>query len=140
MAKRYSITISLRPPYSESCRSTIEVANGSNGLALFDACPSRATSDGLPGPDGQALDKAPGRKPRNEARPFSRGAALWAFERRLIAQVRDVHGASPGAASCVKTLPALGGVGKVRAAWLVMRMAVAGVAGLDQARPNGCWR
>jgi len=107
---------------------------------LFDACPSRATSDGLAGPDGQALDKAPGRKPRNEARPFSLGAALWAFERRLIAQVRDVHGGAPGAASWVKPLPAVGGVGEVRAARLVMRMPVAGAAGLDQACPNGCWR
>jgi hypothetical protein len=94
--------------------------NGILGLALFDACPSRATSDGLPGPDGQALDKAPGRKPRNEARLFSRGSALWAFERRPIAQVRDVRGAAPGAACCVKALPALGCAGEVRAARLVM--------------------
>ena len=69
---------------------------------------------------GQALDKARGRKPRNEARPFSRGVALWAFERRPIAQVRDVRGAAPGAACCVKALPALGCAGEVRAARLVM--------------------
>ena len=86
------------------------------GLALFDACPSRARRDGLPGPDGQALDKAPGRKPRNEARPFSRRAALWAFERRPIAQVRDEHGAARGAACCVKPLRAFGGMGDVPAA------------------------
>ncbi|WP_345791770.1 ATP-binding protein [Thauera sp. JM12B12] len=86
------------------------------GLALFDACPSRARRDGLPGPDGQALDKAPGRKPRNEARPFSRRAALWAFECRPIAQVRDEHGAAPGAACCVKPLRAFGGMGDVPAA------------------------
>ena len=116
------------------------MTNDSNGLALFDACPSRAMRDGLPGPDGQALDKAPGRKPRNEARPFSRGAALWAFERRPIAQVRDEHGAAPGAACCVKPLRAFGGMGDVRAARLMTRMPVAGAAGLDQARPNGCWR
>lgn len=69
---------------------------------------------------GQALDKARGRKPRNEARLFSRGSALWAFERRPIAQVRDVRGAAPGAACCVKALPALGCAGEVRAARLVM--------------------
>ena len=69
---------------------------------------------------GQALDKARGRKPRDEARPFSRGVALWAFERRPIAQVRDVRGAAPGAACCVKALPALGCAGEVRAARLVM--------------------
>lgn len=69
---------------------------------------------------GQALDKARGRKPRNEARPFSRGVALWAFERRPIVQVRDVRGAAPGAACCVKALPALGCAGEVRAARLVM--------------------
>ena len=69
---------------------------------------------------GQALDKARGRKPRNEARPFNRGSALWAFERRPIAQVRDVRGAAPGAACCVKALPALGCAGEVRAARLVM--------------------
>lgn len=89
---------------------------------------------------GQALDKARGRKPRNEARPFSRGAALWAFERRPIAQVRDEHGAAPGAACCVKPLRAFGGMGDVPAARLMTRMPVAGAAGLDQARPNGCWR
>ena len=86
------------------------------------------------------MDKARGRKPRNEARPISRGSALWAFERRPIAQVRDVHGAAPGAATCVKPLPGLGGLGEVRAARLVMRMAVADAAGLDQVRRNGCWR
>ena len=111
-----------------------------SGLALFDACPSRAMRDGLPGPDGQALDKAPGRKPRNEAKPFSWGAALWAFERRPIAQVRDEHGAAPGAACCVKPLRAFGGMGDVPAARLMTRMPVAGAGGLDQARPNGCWR
>lgn len=89
---------------------------------------------------GQALDKARGRKPRNEARPFNRGAALWAFERRPTAQVRDVHGAAPCAACCVKPLPALGGMGGVSAARHVMRRRVAGAAGFDQARPNGCWR
>ena len=89
---------------------------------------------------GQALDKARGRKPRNEARPFSRGAALWAFERRPIAQVRDEHGAAPGAACCVKPLRAFGGMGDVPAARLMTRMPVAGAGGLDQARPNGCWR
>jgi len=113
---------------------------GRFGLALFDACPSRAMRDGLPGPDGQALDKAPGRKPRNEAKPFSWGAALWAFERRPIAQVRDEHGAAPGAACCVKPLRAFGGMGDVPAARLMTRMPVAGAGGLDQARPNGCWR
>ena len=107
---------------------------------MFDACPSRAMRDGLPGPDGQALDKAPGRKPRNEAKPFSWGAALWAFERRPIAQVRDEHGAAPGAACCVKPLRAFGGMGDVPAARLMTRMPVAGAGDLDQARPNGCWR
>lgn len=81
---------------------------------------------------GQALDKARGRKPRNEARPFNRGAALWAFERRPTAQVRDVHGAAPCAACCVKPLPALGGMGGVSAARHVMRRRVAGAAGFDQ--------
>lgn len=96
--------------------------------------------EGPPQVGGQALDKARGRKPRNEARPFSRGVALWAFERRPIAQVRDEHGAAPGAACCVKPLRAFGGMGDVPAARLMTRMPVAGAAGLDQARPNGCWR
>ena len=87
---------------------------------------------------GQALDKARGRKPRNEARPFNRGAALWAFERRPTAQVRDVHGAAPSAACCVKPLAAFGGMGGVRAARRVMRLRAASAAGLYQARPNGC--
>lgn len=57
-------------------------AAGVDGVLVFSfvrRLPLPRADEGSTCAYGQALDKARGRKPRNEARPFSRGAALWAF-------------------------------------------------------------
>ena len=86
------------------------------------------------------MDKARGRKPRNEARPFSRGAALWAFERRPIAQVRDVHGAAPSAARYARPVLTLGGRECVAAEQSAMRIFIERTAAPERPHPTGCWR
>ena len=125
-ARRYAYEMSARLVASprkagDCCLSCIVIVCFAQFLFSFvRRLPLPRGDEGPTQVGGQALDKARGRKPRNEARPFSRGVALWAFERRPIAQVRDVRGAAPGAACCVKALPALGCAGEVRAARLVM--------------------